>query len=135
MSVKRLGSCSICDKEIYEITLRYTTPPLERIPRKLGKPTNDAWKVEFVLRDGSTMSLSFCEDCKKKLTEAQYPALWKKVMESWIFEMRDDVRKVLPTKPLTDKERAHIEKWLESQTDNGMLGVISSIKLQEAIHA
>ena len=134
MNPKKLGCCTVCDKEIYEISLRYTQPPLERFPRKLGIPKEDAWKVEFILRDGSTMSLSFCEACKNNLTTGQFPSLWNRVLESWVFEMRDDVRKVLPVKPLTPTQKESMQKWFETQVGNGMLGILASVPLKD-IHA
>ena len=131
MNPKKLGCCSVCDAEIYEIKLRYTQPPLERVPRQLGKPLDKAWKVEFVLQDGSTMSLSFCEDCKNKLNETQFPSLWNRVLESWIFEMRNDVRKVLPAKPLTQPQRENMQKWFANQVNNGMVGIIATTSLRD----
>jgi len=131
MNPKKMGCCSICDKEIYEIILRYTQPPLERFPRKLGLPKDDAWKVEFALKDGSTMSLSFCEECKNKLTTKQFPVLWNRVLESWVFEMQDDVRKVLPAKPLTTRQTEELTKWFETQVGNGMMGILASVQLKE----
>ena len=80
------------------------------------------------------MSLSFCEACKNNLTAGQFPSLWNRVLESWVFEMKDDVRKILPAKPLTQTQKEAMQKWFDTQIGNGMMGILASVSLKD-IHA
>jgi hypothetical protein len=123
---KKAGCCTLCDNEVYEVRSYF---PMESIlagfPRKLGKPLPSARKVSYALRDGSHCDLTCCETCEPAMRDpAQFPALWQKVLRTFLFEERDDVRALLPAPVRTPTESAHIQKELQALSNNQPIAVI-----------
>lgn len=80
MKPKIAGSCTKCDKEVFEVVTR---DPETRIPTKIGVPTDEAVRITFRLFGGSAMDLTFCLHCAEGIGPFDYPYLWNRVMHSW----------------------------------------------------
>lgn len=88
--IKIIGSCSICDKEVFDIIERFG-PSEERAgtPKRIGAPHDDAMRIGFMLASGEQMDLTFCQSCAESLTDEDYHELWQKVLRSWVAELGD----------------------------------------------
>jgi len=83
--MKKIGCCTLCEKEVFNIQQRFTEPPLERWPRFVGAPTDDAMRLEFELLDGSTANMTFCRECAKTAPK-QLKKIWAACLEAARFE-------------------------------------------------
>jgi len=88
--IKVIGSCSICDKEVFDIVERFG-PAEENAgrPKRIGAPHDDAMRIGFMLASGEQMDLTFCQSCAEALTDEDYHELWQKVLRSWVAELGD----------------------------------------------
>ena len=80
---KVAGSCTLCGKMTFDV-LRQNA---DGTPIRLGKPHDTARRLHFVLADGSTMSLTFCEPCARDLAPIHYPIIWQNVLEAFKHEI------------------------------------------------
>jgi hypothetical protein len=103
MKPKLTGCCSRCDVEVFDVVTR---DPETRHPKRLGRAHEDAMRVSFLLVNGSRMDLTFCAACANELQPADYPALWTRVMVSWVAEGQQD------------------NEWAKSQVNNGIVGLL-----------
>ena len=90
---KVAGSCTLCGMMTFDV-LRQTA---DGTPTRLGKPRDIARRLHFVLADGSTMSLTFCDPCARNMTPVHYPIFWQNVLEAFrqeieLLEARDPER-------------------------------------------
>lgn len=75
------GGCSICDELVYEVKQTH-----EGEPKKFGRPTDDATRIEFLLFNGRRTSMTFCGSCAEHLTPEQYTLLWRKNLAGYMRE-------------------------------------------------
>ena len=80
MTPKIPGACTKCSEDVFDVL---TDTPL---PRRLGRPHDDAIRATFVLASGSQMDLTFCQNCMDTLTTQDYPWIWRRVQLSWETE-------------------------------------------------
>jgi len=129
-TVKKTGCCTMCDKEVFEIVQRYAQDsPIKKEPMKIGKPYPEAVLKVFVLMDGSTMDLTFCDQCDPEPKD--FPVIWKKVLKSWARELDPDHRRLLKLSPLQGEKLKQATIWFESMKFNLPMGIISSRKWNE----
>ena len=105
------GCCTICDELCFEVMARWDTH--ERYPgepKRLGPPMNGATRVTFLLIDGTRADFTFCGECSKVLTPAQYPDIWRKTLRSFLREMSETAR-----------------PWFNTQHANGILSEMGRI--------
>ena len=127
--VKKYGCCTLCDTEVYEIKTYFPEGPLHGFPRKTGRPLPSAWRIDYVLADGSHASLTSCESCLANMKDpANFPSLWAKVMRSFLFEEYPEVRAALPANARTIAEQEHIFNELTTLSQKVPIGVISSTR-------
>lgn len=114
MKPKLAGCCSKCDAEVFEVSVR---DPETREPKRagLGSPLENAVRATFVLMNGSRMDLTFCAACMDELTPADYAALWRRVVVSWVHETSED------------------PSWVRSQVDNGIAGLLHKQPWREVV--
>lgn len=74
MNIKRNGCCTLCDEPVFEIT-----PPTGAI----GLPLDKAIRATLILTDGSTVSLTFCDQCE---IETKLSEIWAKCVETMAFQ-------------------------------------------------
>ncbi len=131
--VKKYGCCTFCDAEVYEIKTYFPEGPLQGFPRKTGRPLPSAWRIDYVLTDGSSTTLTSCETCVPKMTDAaNFPAIWAKVVRSFMFEEQPEVRAALPANQRTVAEQEHILNELTVLSQNLPVGVLSSMRRTDA---
>ena len=103
--VKKPCACTCCDAECFESLARWDEGETRAGQiKRAGPPLRGSMRVVFELYDGSTCDMTFCHACAEKLSPADYPAIWKKVINSWIATMNE-------VKP----------EWGKQQQDNGIL--------------
>lgn len=124
--VKRAGCCTRCDTEVFEVKTRFLEGPLAGFPRQLGKHSEQAYRIDYALTDGSICTLTACEACREWMSDpANLPAIWQKVLRTFVFEERADVRAALPARPRTPAEQQHIQTELIKLSHNPPIGVIA----------
>lgn len=125
-AVKRPGCCTHCGKEVYKVVTRYPEGPLHRFPRQLGKPLPEARRIDYVLVGGQHAALTSCKDCVPFLCDPkEYPKIWQQVIQSFLFEERDDVRAAMPSAPRTPEQRSANLRGILALVNNPPLGVIA----------
>jgi len=104
--VKKIGCCTSCGKEVYEITKRFPSDhPYAKEPVSVGKPI-DAVTRTLLLTDGSTMDLTYCSEC-----EVNFSKDWRTVLNAWAREMTDEYRENIGLGKIENKEPYRI--WFE----------------------
>lgn len=85
-ALKLEGCCTACNKPVFEVKARFASGPLSRAPSVVGKPEDNARRVTFLLSDGSTVALSFCEPCIEAAL-GDLVGLWRKCVatNAWHF--------------------------------------------------
>lgn len=61
---KRIGCCTFCDKEIFEVVSRYSEGPFKGEIREVGLPLPGARRVMIVRASGNTTPWSYCGTCE-----------------------------------------------------------------------
>ncbi|KKM73967.1 hypothetical protein LCGC14_1405090 [marine sediment metagenome] len=74
MNIKRNGCCTLCDEPVFEIA-----PSTGAV----GQPLDNAVRATLILTDGSTVSLTFCDQCE---TETKLTEIWSKCVETMAFQ-------------------------------------------------
>lgn len=124
--VKKAGCCTLCDAEVYEVRSYFPMDSvLAGFPRQIGRPLPTARKISYALRDGSHADLTSCGACEGDMRDpARFPAIWQKVLRTFLFEERDDVRALLPAPARTPAEQERIHNELQILANNPMIAVI-----------
>ncbi len=96
--MKRLGCCTLCDKEVFEIKERFTGGDVDGLAKTLGRPYEEARRITLVLIDGKHMALTFCGDCE--VMPETLPEIHRKARLAWAFEATNATREQLKGEPL-----------------------------------
>jgi hypothetical protein len=89
--IKKLGCCTLCDEEVFEITRRAPRESsFSREPLSVGRPLPGSRRDSLVLTNGSTMDLTFCANCRP--TAENLPKIWRKCRASLAREGMNDYR-------------------------------------------
>lgn len=93
------GHCWKCGTPVREIVSTFPSwHSLAGRPLQFGKVNDDCRLVSFVLADGATIRLDFCSSCAAALAPEDLPLIWRRVMESECFALRN--RAALRARPL-----------------------------------
>lgn len=115
--MKLTGCCTCCNKEVYEIRQKYASDHVYAgQPMKVGKPF-DARQYEMLLSDGSTMTVTYCSDCKPDLARD-----WHTILEAWGRELNDEHRSHLGLPPASQEAK----NWFYAMTDEFPLAILGS---------
>ena len=61
--MKRLGCCTLCDREVFEVVRRYTEGEVAGWPKQVGAPHAEARRVWLVFADGTIGAATLCGEC------------------------------------------------------------------------
>ena len=62
--MKQLGCCTLCDREVFEISAYHVEPdPRAGTPKAVASPLEIAHRITYQLDNGSQMDLTFCDSC------------------------------------------------------------------------
>lgn len=75
------GRCLRCQAPIRAVVSTYTHGPLAGTPSATGALLPEGTRVRFRLARGSTVDLEFCTEHANALTPADFPAIWRAVIE------------------------------------------------------
>lgn len=115
--MKKLGCCTACGREVYEIVRRFPSDhAYAKEPIEVGKPIDAVIKT-LLLTDGSTMDLTYCPDC-----DVNFSRDWRTVLDAWAREMSDEYRKNLGLNVIEDKEP--YLSWFRTMLGNLPIAVI-----------
>lgn len=121
--MKQPGLCTLCDKPVFEISLKYPDGhPLERQIRQVGNPLDDAVRATLILTNGNRMDLTFCSDCHA--TPESLPAIWRKVLRAFQREADDGYRAALEMGPMTTTQREHAQAFMSGMMKTIPIGVL-----------
>ena len=94
---KIAGCCTICDEHCFEVTQVYEAH--ERTPgepKAFGRPLPGATRISFMQLDGMRCDMTFCERCARDLNPGQYTEIWRKVIRSWLRQVKEPYPDWLP---------------------------------------
>ena len=123
---KIAGCCTLCDKPQFEILRKYTEGPRAGEPADFGKPEPGVTRVTFLLADGSTTDMTFCESCVGNIS---FSEAWRRNMAAFDFEFEH--REALGLQPLTEKQHDQQREDLVKLVDNIPLAVLVKHKWSE----
>lgn len=85
----------------------------------MGKALDIAYKVEYYLSDGTRCTMTCCRDCLDAMVDPKnYQQIWDKVLRSFIFENRNDVREKMGSRIPSEKQKEALDKFILDQTNN-----------------
>lgn len=84
--LKKPGCCTSCGTDIYEVRDYWTEGPFTGEPRRVGRMKDNGTQLVFRLSDGSEADISCCLDCAGTVTAADYPAIWRRVIDRELFQ-------------------------------------------------
>lgn len=103
---KLVGHCSCCDGPCYEQIATFPEGhALAGRPRNVGTIKSETKRMEFLLSDSTTMTMTFCGKCAEELTVEDYPALMAREVISWAHEIMDDHRAALGAERWADERK------------------------------
>lgn len=73
-----LGACKRCGEIVWEVI----EAKEDGTPRKIGRMLETGTQVDFLLSDGSEVSLTLCRPCADALTPEDYQPLWARIIEA-----------------------------------------------------
>lgn len=109
----RPGLCTWCDAPSRE-KMDFFPAGHQRAgePMRMGGISPGARITEFMLSDGSTMSVLLCAECAAALKPAMYGPIMRRIIESWEEQLSDARRAVLNVKAWPDeRKRSYREKF------------------------
>lgn len=131
--VKKVGCCTLCDKPVFEILTRFPqNHMLAREPRKVGAPLDNAMNYTFVLLGGETIDVAFCDKCE--ITEADYPRIWEKILNTFRRETSPLYLKALNVST-TEKAMAEKEAFLLKLVHNPPILLLIKAKWSKVRYA
>lgn len=80
--MKRPGHCTLCETPVREIVAKHTTGPLKGEPSQLGEWKDNAYRVSYLLSDGSIADITFCENC----LDGDFGEIWAAVKDRFMWE-------------------------------------------------
>lgn len=121
---KIAGCCTLCDKPQFEILRKYTEGPRAGEPADFGKPAPEAHRITFLLADGSTTDMTFCESCAGDIS---FSEVWRRNMAAFAFEHRE----ALGLRSLNEEQRDQQKEDLLKLADNIPLAVLANRRWSE----
>lgn len=84
--MKRPGHCTLCDEPVREIVRKHTKGKKKGEPVQLGKWLDNAYRVSFLLSDGSVADMTFCKACLDNGMDNLHTEIWGRVKERFLWE-------------------------------------------------
>ncbi len=87
--MKRPGCCTLCEIPVREVVSKHTTGKLKGEAIQFGPWLENAWRVTYLMSDGSTADITFCEghldgDCEEIRKSYTERFLWEEENRSLI---------------------------------------------------
>ena len=90
--MKKPGYCTLCEAPVFEFSGDRPTIP-----------TENAWRVNFLLTDDTSADITFCDDCLADIN-GNLERIWEICLERFDFEERDR-----PPSPEKDAIISHLK--------------------------
>lgn len=115
--MKKIGCCTSCGKEVYEITRCFPSDhPYAKEPTEIGKSI-DAVTKTLLMTDGSTMDLTYCPDCPVNFSKD-----YRTVLDAWAREIDDEYRKNVGLSKIENK-KSYVE-WFSKMLTNLPIAIL-----------
>lgn len=88
---KKAGCCSCCDEDCMEHHYPHDHPNAGQ-ECGVGRMSDHAQQIDFLMSDGSISSITFCNHCAAEVTPSDYSAVMKRAVISWEEEISDEWR-------------------------------------------
>jgi hypothetical protein len=121
--LKRLGCCTVCDVEIFDVTVRWTEGPYKGEAKQLGRPKLGARRLTLVRASGSQSNWSLCKDCE--VHPLDFPRLNRKELAAMAKE-----RNVARDTPAQMKIREKMLRLFEFDVPIGVLGEVPWLEVR-----
>lgn len=120
--MKRLGCCTLCDKEVWDVTARFVDSELSGRPRSVSQPHESARRVWLLFANGNHGYVTLCDDCQA--THETLPEIHAQIRRAWAFEGTNGKREQAGEKPLTERQQWIQGAWQLGEVDNIPIGVL-----------
>ena len=126
----KMGCCICCAKAVFESITTWVSPhPLAGEMRKVGKPAADAVRLTLLLMDGSTVTMTVCEDCET--SNLPLAVMWSRAMVRTQWE--NENRACMGVGGLNDRQKAIVDETMMKLVFNPPLGVLGRSKWEDIL--
>jgi len=123
VEIKKLGCCTVCDVEIFEVVSRHIDGPYKGEAKQLGRSLPGARRVTIVRASGNQSNWSLCSDCE--LHPLDFPRLNRKEVAAMVKE-----RNTAMDTPRQMEAREKMLSLFEFDVPVGVLGEIPWLEVK-----
>ena len=122
-NINRLGRCTLCEVEIYNIKKTY--PNSHEYAGEavvLGGPLDNLRYVSLILVNGNQCRITMCKDCAETPEEDWISQVWHKIVNTWKMDLSDHHRELIGAKINNPEQKDKQRQQLEYLTHNHRRG-------------
>lgn len=128
MNRKKIGCCTLCDQEIYEVSRRWPQGhPYAGEIRQVGRPKMPVIRQTFVQTNGKIAVISFCRACAAQANE-KVVEIWGKALAAFAYERRHRV--AIGMQPLDQKQTEAQDSMLRELVAHPIVGIIATERIE-----
>jgi len=121
--LNRIGRCTLCEKQIYDIKTVYPVGhPYAGEGRSIGKAMPDARVVTMILMDGAQCKITMCCGCLEE--SFSWAWVWRKLLRTWQLEGTDRYRALNNSPALSQEQKVSQSAWLQKMVFNVPVGTL-----------
>lgn len=107
--MKRPGHCTLCETPVREIVSKHTKGKLKGEPIQFGPWKENAWRVTYLMSDGSTADITFCGEH----LDGDFEEIRKIYTERFLWEEDEEIRILRGNIDRTAVQQSVVEKELD----------------------
>lgn len=107
--MKRPGCCTLCETPVREVVSKHTKGKLKGEAIEFGPWMENAWRVTYLMSDGSTADITFCPEC----FDGDFEEIQKKYTERFLWEEDKEIRVLKGNPERTAMQQYAVEKELD----------------------
>lgn len=129
--MKRLGACTLCDREVFEVIARHKEGEVAGWPARLGSPFPEARRATLLFASGTTGEVTLCGECQ--ITPETLPQVHHQIRRLWAFEGTNGKREQLKGRTQSVAEQWRMGAWQLGAYDDIPLGQLCEERWSEAM--
>ena len=107
--MKRPGCCTLCEKPGREVVSKHTKGKLKGETIQFGPWMDNAWRVTYLMSDGSTADMTFCEEH----LDGDFEEIRKIYTDRFLWEEDPEIRALKGNPARTAVQQHAVEKELD----------------------
>ena len=107
--MKRPGHCTLCESPVREIVSKHTKGKLKGEVIQFGPWLENAWRLTYLMSDGSTADITFCEEH----LDGDFEEIRKVYTERFLWEEDKEIRALKGNPERTAVQQHAVEKELD----------------------